>query len=112
MALRGTNKLGELFVHQQEPEKRKGRSLKLILQRNECLTDRYFFYSHIGEKRYDLILEKLSTDFFLSESTIADLLNDNYNKLITVKKTYQESSDMSIRKKLQNKWSHLSWNQF
>ena len=101
---------GNLFVPKPKQEKeRKGRSAKLISQRNECLLDRYLYYGRLSGKRYDLIIEGLSADFFLSNITIADILNDNYEKLSTLKKSYQELSEIQFKKKLESKWPNLSW---
>lgn len=111
MAQRGILKVhNTLFVPSfKQGKQRKGRSAKLILQRNECLLDRYLYYGRLSGKRYDLIIEELSTDFFLSSSTIAEILNDNYDKLSTSKKAYQHLSDVQFKKNLENKWPKLSW---
>lgn len=111
MAERGILKVhNALFVPKAENEiQRKGRSSKLISQRNECLLDRYLYYGRLSGKRYDLIIEELSFDFFLSNSTIADLLSYNYEKLSTLKKSYQELSEVQFKNKLKNRWPNLSW---
>ena len=110
MAGRGIIKVhNALFIPKVEHEKKKGRSLKLISRRNECLLDRYLYYGRLSGKRYDLIIEELSTDFFLSNNTIAELLSDNYEKLSTLKKSYQDLSEIQFKNKLKNRWPKLSW---
>jgi len=111
MAQRGIIKVhNTLFVpSSKQGKERKGRSAKFISQRNECLVDRYLYYGRLSGKRYDLIIGELSSDFFLSNSTIAELLNDNYEKLSTLKKSYQDLSEIHFKSKLRNRWPHLSW---
>ncbi|MEO6456550.1 MAG: hypothetical protein ABIN97_20910 [Ginsengibacter sp.] len=106
---RGSKKIFSDLFETPFQKHKKGRSKKLYILRNECLLDRYIYYGHLSGKRYDLILKILSNDFFLSESTIADLLNCNYEKLSSLKKSYQALSQIAIKKKLKSKWPHLSW---
>lgn len=107
---RGTLKLfKDIFTDEEENQERieetisKGRSKTLNSKRNECLLDRYFFYGKYSGKRYDLILEMLSTEFFLSEVTIPKIVDENLDKLIELKKEKPEKSFF------QNKWPHLVW---
>ena len=106
----GSNKVHKaLFVNNETEKHRKGRSKKFISLRNNCLCDRYLYYSRISGKRYDIILKELSTAFFLSESTISELLSDNYPALSSSKKIYYEVTETTFRKKMQSKWPHMSW---
>src|ERR1035437_6017202 len=108
---RGFNKIYKaLFVTETDKEKyTKGRSPKCILRRNECLCDRYLYYGRISGKRFDLLLKDLSIEFFLTETTIADLLDANYTYVLPTKKKYHELSETTLKKKLKSKWPHLSW---
>jgi hypothetical protein len=84
-------------------KQRKGRSEALNNKRNECLLDRYFFYGKFSGLRYELILEVLSSEFFLSEVTIPKIVDENLEKLIQLKKQLPD------KKYFQNKWPHLVW---
>jgi hypothetical protein len=90
--MKGVNTLfNDIFIDKTEPEKqRKGRSESLYILRNECLLDRFFFYGKLTDKRYDVIVRTLSTEFFISEVTIPKVIDENYNKLATIKKQYKE----------------------
>lgn len=94
----------DIFVPVAPPTKqRKGRSKELFQKRNECLVDRYWYYGRTSEKRYDVILKTLSGEFFLSEYTIAEIINDNYVLLKKVNEKKPEKSYFS------RKWTHLVW---
>ena len=82
---------------------RKGRSNKLVEKRNECLLARYYYYGNFTEKRYDVIMQQLSEEFFLSVVTIQDLVQDNVKFLYDMK-------DMHPRLAyFETKWQHLVW---
>lgn len=105
---RGTLKLfKDIFTEEenQEPVEKqsKGRSEILNSKRNECLLDRYFFYGKYSGLRYELILEMLSAEFFLSKVTIPKIVDENLDKLIELKKEKPEKNFF------QNKWPHLVW---
>jgi hypothetical protein len=82
---------------------RKGRSEHHISLRNECLVDRYYFHAKFSEKRYDIILKILSTEFFLSEVTIPEIIGENTTQLHNLKKD-QPKKQLFIKK-----WPHLVW---
>lgn len=107
MSQRGVNTLFSNIFIEESPapaeKQEKGRSKILNSKRNECLIDRYFFYGKFSGLRYDLILEKLSLEFFLSEVTIPKVVDENLDKLIELKKNKPTKEDF------QNKWPHLVW---
>lgn len=83
---------------------RQGRNQDLIAQRNECLIDRYFFYVNHTDKRYNSILQILQGEFFINSTfTIPQVLDDNYDSLMELKKT-QPSKEY-----FKKKWPHLTW---
>lgn len=86
-----------------QPGKHKGRSAELIDKRNECLINRYVYYLKYSELRYSSILQRLSTEFFLSTVTIPDILADNADK---VKELNKETPPKNSLSKL---WPHLQW---
>jgi hypothetical protein len=90
----------------------KGRSAKLIAERDECLVDRYHYYlnfapevhGHAAKLNYDSILVILQREFFInSEFTIPQILRECYERLHELKAT---KPDKSYFKK---KWPHLVW---
>lgn len=104
---RGTLKLFKDIFTDDTPapveKQKRGRSDVLNAKRNECLLDRYFFYGRFTDKRYEKILEELSSEFFLSAVTIPKIVDENLDKLIALKKEKPEKSFF------QNKWPHLVW---
>ena len=60
---------------------RKGRNSGLLARRNECLVDRYYYYGNFTDKRFDLIVEQLSAEFFLSVATIPDIIENHLEQL-------------------------------
>ena len=87
----------------------KGRSRDLIEQRNNCLFDRYLYYGYTTKNRYELILTELSSEFFLSAVTVADLITKNFSEVSILKKKYKELSEDALKRALKKKWNHLSW---
>ena len=84
-------------------EQRKGRSADLHKKRNECLIDRYYFYGKFEEKRYSIILETLSHEFFISVVTIPDVISENVAQLQVLKR--EKPTEHYFKKK----WPHLVW---
>lgn len=108
---RGSNGFKEMFgtVSEQHKESIKGRSSDLIEQRNNCLFDRYLYYGYTTKNRYESILADLSSEFFLSAVTIADLITKNFSEVSILKKKYKELSEEGLKRALKKKWDHLSW---
>lgn len=102
---RGTNKnFADIFEDElAKPKKHKGRGRELHNKRNECLIDRYYYYGKFEKLRYSIILETLSTQFFISHITISEIIDDNYQQLLDLKK--KEPSIVYFKKK----WLHLNW---
>lgn len=107
MTQRGTITLFKNIFQEETPapieKQRKGRSEHHNSKRNDCLIDRYFFYGKYSGLRYELILERLSGEFFLSAVTIPKIVDENLDKLIELKKQKPEKGFF------QNKWPHLVW---
>src|SRR5690606_8101535 len=85
--------------------KRRGRNASLHARRNECLIDRYYYYGKFFEQKlaYSYILKKLSNEFFLSEITVVEAMQDNYEQLARLRR------EPVTLKTLREKWPHLSW---
>ena len=82
---------------------RKGRSAKLHADRNECLVARYFYKCHFTEIRYNIIIDQLSKEFFISPVTIPEVLSEYAPKLHALKKQNPD------KRYFQQKWPHLVW---
>lgn len=81
----------------------KGRSERLDNLRNQCLVERYLYMMETTGWRYDLMLKLISTDFFLSERTVINILDENYDIVSTVRKK------IPGKKELERKWPQFSW---
>lgn len=62
-------------VNADDRKARKGRSEQLINKRNELLLCRYVFYASANPRlQYEFIVERLSSEFFLSSVTIPEII--------------------------------------
>ena len=100
--MRGRKMLLE-SAQQQEKPKQKGRSSTQVRRRNECLMDRYYYYSAFTDKRYELIVETLSAEFFLSIHTIPDLIQDYARHITELKQKKPTVAYFSSR------WPFMKW---
>jgi hypothetical protein len=82
---------------------RKGRSEVLLLKRNEALICRYYWLVKIEAKQYQITLAQLEDEFFISERTIIDILQQNSGIL---KALVTDKTNTSFFKK---KYPWLSW---
>jgi hypothetical protein len=81
----------------------KGRSERLDSQRNQCLVERWLYMMKVTGWRYDLMLRMISTDFFLSERTIINVLDENNNLLRSIR------NDLPTKKDLEKRWPQFNW---
>jgi hypothetical protein len=108
MSLRGTKTLfTDLFLPTLEPatKLRSGRNKDLCDKRNECLVERYYYHARIKhpDARYDILIKLLKDEFFLSDSTIPKILEQNTKHLHSLKKQ-QPSKSYFVKR-----WPHLVW---
>jgi hypothetical protein len=82
---------------------RKGRSNALVFRRNECMLARYFYYGYLKNKSYEEIMRLLAAEFFLSPATISMRVQQNTDKLKTLKRS---GPSMYY---FQSRWPHLKW---
>jgi Fe-S cluster assembly iron-binding protein IscA len=101
--MRGQNTFKNVVSDTDQPKKAKGRNSKQHIRRNECMADRYYYYSASTDKRYDVIIEQLSGEFFLSPATVPDIIQLQMDYIQELKK--QKISVYHF----QNKWPHLKW---
>lgn len=78
----------------------KGRSQKLIADRDRALIWRYYYYSEVKRLRYDDIISELSNDFFISEHTVLARLvyrGEEIQQLITKRPSLQDIDQQNAR---------------
>lgn len=81
----------------------KGRSAELNAKRDELVLCRYLFYGHHTPYRYELILCKLSEEFFLSERRITDIIAEHSVSLHRLRQNFPTLGY------LRNSYPHLVW---
>jgi hypothetical protein len=86
----------------QEPT-RKGRNHHLVDLRNECLVARFYYFSVFSKKCYEDILNRLGEEFFLTQQTIVNVLQEHAD---AVGKHRKEATTLYH---LRAKWPHLKW---
>ena len=83
----------------------KGRSPKLIESRDRALCMRYFYYTEHKQLRYDVVINRLSNEFYLTEFTIVKRLN----KLTDVlDELYADKPEV---KDLRKAYPHYCWHE-
>lgn len=96
MSIRGGGLFKTLFGEEElalpEADKKRGRDTELVAQRNEHLLMRFI---QIGKERpdmkYDYIVKLLVKEFYLAESTIGQLIEDNSDVLHRIRKEGNEA---------------------
>jgi hypothetical protein len=66
---------------QAEGAKTLGRSPELIAERNEHIMYRYYYYQKFTDKRWDVVVKLLRRQFYISETTITEIIMDNSARL-------------------------------
>ena len=89
--------------HEIDKNKKKGRCIALINKRNELIYYRYYFYGKIKKLTYTDTFKALSSEFYLSERTIADIIQKSS---IDINKVFKEK--LSV-KQLTEKFYYLNW---
>ena len=97
-----------------QTEKRKGRSSSLHDKRNECLLDRYYWHGRREIEpgktmSYDSLLRTIAEEFFLSKSTVPEVVDVNYDTLIAIKKEWADKPQLALQKYFMKKWPHFVW---
>ena len=73
-------------------------------ERDDALACRFFYWSHLNEKRYDVALEKISKEFFISELVVGQRLMTRQDFL------KQLRLDAVSRKEFQKRYPFFNWN--
>lgn len=63
---------------------KKGRNEGLIQRRNQQLVARFYFYSTLNDLKFSRVLELLESEFFISQSRIADLLAQQSDQITAI----------------------------
>ncbi len=82
---------------------RKGRNAQLLSKRNECLLARYYYYAYMKNKSYADVLKLIVMEFYVSEATIAMLVQDYLDDLMALKKKCPTLYYFNRR------WPHIRW---
>lgn len=107
--MRGARQFANHFVEANNVKCRKGRSEVLHEKRNELLFARYSFYGVFTKWRYEVVIEVLSEEFFLSPVTIPEILDDNRRAIEKAKKELKELHKSQAVKRLSQRWPHIEW---
>ena len=102
-SMRGTKTFTDIFSDAIPQGNRKGRNTDLVVKRNDCLLHRYYYYGNFTDKRFDVILEQLHEEFFLSVDTVSRILKENVPAMRELKKKAPD------KYYLQSRWPHLKW---
>lgn len=83
--------------------KRPGRDPKLQANKDECIADRYYYYSRIKRLNYQAILEELSREFFLSNFQLQERMRMVWSYLVKLKNQPLSLEDLA------DKWPWMVW---
>lgn len=83
---------------------RRGRSEILVERRNELLLHRHFYYYKIKRVQYHIGLQALEQEFFLTERTIVDIVQNDNSILKNLKAINPDDA-----KYFKRKYPFMSW---
>ena len=86
MTLRGKRLFENMNGSKNTAQMKKGRNMELVSERNKLLFYRYYFYQSQARLQYETVLNILSTEFFLSISTISQIVSENGSEILKIKK--------------------------
>jgi hypothetical protein len=101
--MRGSLSLFNDLLDEQKPLVSEGGERPMHIRRNECLVHRHFFKLKFTDKRFNKVLQEISDEFFLSQSTVTQILEEHADMLYKLKTTPPEK-DYYIKT-----WPHLVW---
>jgi len=101
--MRGTQIFNDIFDGDHNRPLRKGRDSALLQKRNRCIAHRYYYYGQYTDKRFDLILEQLHEEFYVSVNTISAVIKDN---VVLLRELKQKKPSIIY---FQTRWPHLKW---
>lgn len=102
--MRGQQTLfNQIFELPLAEKQRRGRSETFDTERNKCLIYRYHFIGNCSGYRYEIVKRIVAIEFWLSEVTVANVIDQNSHIL---KEARKNNFDRTVLKK---RWPHLSW---
>ncbi|QNK63961.1 hypothetical protein H7F33_05570 [Pedobacter sp. PAMC26386] len=104
LMIRGSQTLTSIFPPAFENKATKGKRNAYALDRDACMSYRFYYYYHLQRKRFDDAIADMEKEFFISGRTIADRLTENNDLL---KDIAQNAPD---RKQLRQRYPHFNWN--
>lgn len=96
-----------LFDMPEEPksdERERGRSADKIAARNEHLLYRYCWYQADNSRRHGWIVERLADEFYLTESTVGQIIEASGDNIRLVKRKMKAAPGV-----LKEKWGWFRW---
>lgn len=95
---RGCRFFQQINIEEAEQSKsfKKGRNLELVNLRNKMICYRYYYYGKIHKINFELVIDKLSEEFFLSLRTVQDIVASNAELL---KEIYKQKPTVTTLKK-------------
>ena len=101
--MRGSLSLFNDLIEEQKPAVSEGGERIMRIKRNECLVHRHFFYLKFKDLRYASVIERLSEEFFLSQITVIQILEEHSELL------YKLKSEPPVKTFYGKTWPHLVW---
>jgi hypothetical protein len=81
----------------------KGRNNKLYVRRNDLLLHRYYYLGNTTGYRFDLIIQQLRDEFFITERTITEVISMNSGSLMAIK------NKPPTKLQIKQKYPHINW---
>lgn len=84
-------------------DERKGRDSELDRLRNELLLHRYYYYGKFTGLRYSVTIQRLSSEFFVSDRRIQDIIQKSADEIQEIRNTAPSVTEM------RTKWPNWVW---
>jgi len=84
---------------------RKGRNPEMLEKRNKHLVARYYYYGQIQKLLYDVVMEKLSQEFYLTPGTVPQVLSELGTELAELRRTAPSAASFA------KQWPWMKWQQ-
>lgn len=103
--IRGAQTLTAIFPKSFEPEtNRKGKRSALAVERDICLSYRFYYHFHLSRRRLDDAVVELEREFFITGATILSCLTKNDGLLKDI------VSNNPDKRQLQRRYPNFNWN--
>ncbi len=101
--MRGQTLFNATLKDKPDEKNTRGRNRDLLLQRNQCLLSRYYYYGSCKGKYYEEIIQLLVNEFFISAERINRIIAAHTEE---IKKMKQDKLSVYA---LQHCWPHMKW---